>query len=125
MISYLERIAMALISDADIPPPIREYHLEDRWVCDFIWITDKALVMLSIDYGKNKDGKFIDSIKYQQDIEKQNEASIRGYTVIRASKAHMISGQMVEWLKKALNIPPQKDLKTLADLIRGKKSSPT
>lgn len=105
MISYLERIAMALISDADIPSPIREYHLEDRWVCDFIWLMPTCRVMLSIDYGKNKDGKFTDSIKYQQDIEKQNEASLRGYTVIRVSKAHMISGQMVEWLRVALQLP--------------------
>lgn len=103
MISYLERLALSKIEEAGLPEPIREYTFgKGKWYLDFFWLTPTSRVILSIDYGKNKDGKFIDSIKYSQDMESLNEAVLRGYKVIRVTKTHMINGQMVEWLKRAL-----------------------
>ena len=121
--SYLERIASALIKEAGLPEPIREFrfHPVRRWRCDFVWIIGDDFnskfdsfdsihkpkkIILEIEGGiwlGNK-GRHCNPAGYQKDLEKCNEAALLGFTVIRVTKAHMISGQMVEWLRRALDV---------------------
>lgn len=107
--SYLERIALELIKDARLPIPDREFRFSDkgRWRFDFVW--KERMVALEVDGGVfmkisgHTSGRGVTS-----NIEKMNEAVLSGYTVIRATKAHMISGQMTEWLKRALSEQDEK-----------------
>lgn len=104
--NYLARLTLRLITDSGLPIPITEHRIDGNkeLLCDFLWIGDNHRVMLSIDEGKNLEGKQKDSLKLKSDIEKLNEASLLGFTVIRVTKAHMISGQMVNWIKRALKL---------------------
>lgn len=101
--SYLEKIALAMIEEAGLPVPEREFQFCEgrKFRFDFVW--KDIMLALEVDGGVfmkvsgHTSGRGVTS-----NIEKMNEATLAGYTVIRATKAHMISGQMIEWLKRAM-----------------------
>lgn len=120
--SYLERIALALIKDAGLPEPIREYrfHPDRRWRADFVWLISKQKfvfngdqatlqhekqikVMLEVDGGTWMiKGGHTTGQGFQNNCDKLNEAALMGFTVLRVTRTHIQSGQMIEWLKRAL-----------------------
>lgn len=105
--SYLERITAAILKDAGIPTPIREFRFCEarRWRGDFVWVIGNKKVMLEVEGGTfMKNSGHASGTGIQRDIEKGNEAALLGYTVIRATKLHIINGQMLEWIKRALDI---------------------
>jgi hypothetical protein len=103
--SYLEKIALAMIEEAGLPMPEREVkfceHRKFRF--DFCWPDIK--LALEVDGGVfMKVSGHTSGVGVTANIEKMNEATLAGYQVIRATKAHMISGQMIEWLKRAMGV---------------------
>lgn len=110
--SYLERITESLIVEAHLPTPIREFRFteERRWRCDFVWMLPPERlplkgVILEIEGGiwLKKSGHS-SGAGVSRDIEKYNEAALMGFIVLRATKYHLISGQAMEWVKRALNV---------------------
>jgi hypothetical protein len=111
--SYLERITEQLIKDAGLPEPIREFKFcEDRqWRSDFVWLLPPDRlplkgVILEVEGGifMKKSGHNT-GVAITRDIEKGNEAALLGYLVIRSTKYHLITGQTMKWVKRALNLP--------------------
>lgn len=105
--SYLERITEALIKDAGLPTPIREFRLcEDRkWRGDFVWaLTDDRKVLLEVEGAVWSNGRHTRGSGFIKDCEKYNECAIRGFTVIRVTAEHVKNGQMIEWVKRALGV---------------------
>lgn len=105
--SYLERIADALLKEHAIPPPIKEFRLCDdrRWRGDYVWILENKKILLEIEGGTwLKKGGHTTGVGFQNNCEKYNEATLMGFTVLRVTKYHMMNGQMIEWIKRALDI---------------------
>lgn len=105
--SYLERITDALISEAGIQTPIREFRLTEdrRWKCDYVWITPQVKLILEVEGGVfMKKSRHTSGAGFTADCEKYNEAALLGFIVLRVTKYHLISGQAMEWVKRALNI---------------------
>ncbi len=105
--SYLERITDALIVEANLPIPISEFRLCEhrRWKCDYVWITSERKVILEIEGGVWNGGRHVSGKGFTADCEKYNEAALMGFIVLRATKFHLINGQAIAWVKKALQLP--------------------
>lgn len=115
--SYLERIAEALIKEAGLPEPIREFRFCEgrRWRCDFVWLHAHHThgvagryqtigVILEVEGGIWTKSRHTHPQGYTDDCEKYNEAALLGYTVLRVTKYHLINGQAIRWVKTALGI---------------------
>ncbi len=110
--SYLERIASALIKDAGIKPPIKEFRFcpDRRWRADFVWVFDPAEnkkhkgVILEINGAVWTKGKHTYGKQLLDEYEKLNTASMDGWIVIQVGNYHLKNGQMLEWVKRALGI---------------------
>jgi hypothetical protein len=111
--SYLERIAEALIKEAGLPEPIREFHFCEgrRWRCDFVFMypTERFPMkgcILEVEGGLYMPGggRHNRGSSMTADMEKYNEAALLGYTVLRVTKYHLINGQAIRWVKTALGI---------------------
>ena len=117
--SYLERIALALIEDAGLPKPIEEYRFcpERKWRADFVWLFNNQLykvdplldkvtrykgVILEINGAVWTKGKHTYGKQLLDEYEKLNNASLDGWILIQVGNYHMKTGQMIEWLKRAL-----------------------
>lgn len=105
-VSYLERLMDALIEEEKLPTPIREFRLtpERRWRCDYVWITDKIKLILEVEGAVWTKSRHTTGKGFTADCEKYNEAALLGFTVLRVTKYHLISGQAIEWVKRALGI---------------------
>lgn len=108
--SYLERITDALIKEASIRTPIKEFRLcvDRRWRCDYVWMFSEDRfplkgVILEVEGGIwMKKGGHNTGAGITRDIEKYNEAALLGFIVLRAAKEHLVSGEAMVWVKRAL-----------------------
>lgn len=104
--SYLERIMAALIKDATLPAPIREFRLCDdrKWRGDFVWVLpDDKKVLVEVEGGVWSNGRHSRGIGFISDCEKYNEAALRGFVVLRVTKEHIENGKAIEWITRALS----------------------
>lgn len=101
--SHLETMALWALKSHGIPDPELEamFHPTRLWRFDFCW--REQMVALEIEGGiwMAKSGH-TGGTAITRDTEKYNEAQILGWTVLRATKAHIQTGQMVDWVKRAL-----------------------
>jgi hypothetical protein len=105
--SYLERITDALIAEAGLPQPIREFRFHEtrRWRCDYMWMIGSKKIILEIEGGVfMKKSRHTSGAGFTADCEKYNEAVLAGFIVLRVTKYHLISGQAVRWVKRALEL---------------------
>ena len=109
--SYLERITELLIKEAGLPEPIREFRFCEgrRWRCDFVWIFPPERfplkgVILEIEGGIFSKSRHTSGKGFTADAEKYNEAALMGFIVLRVTKYHLITGQAMKWVKRALDI---------------------
>lgn len=108
--SSLELLADNRIERAGLPLPVKEYAFckPRRFRFDRAWLPFSAgpkqatPVALELEGGVYQKGWHQSIERYQSDIEKYNLAALAGWLVIRASVTHVESGQMIEWLSRAL-----------------------
>jgi very-short-patch-repair endonuclease len=72
-----------------------------RWRFDFAWPTHK--VALEIEGGVWSGGRHTRGSGFTKDVEKYNRAAVLGWSVIRATGAHVKSGEAAGWVKDALD----------------------
>jgi hypothetical protein len=98
------------IDAANLPPPRCEYtfHAERRWRFDLDWKPHGHLVACEIDGGiwlQTETGRskgHAHPVRFQQDLEKFNEAALYGWLVIRVTPPMIKDGRAIDWLKRAL-----------------------
>lgn len=94
--------AFALHCRAEGLTPEREYifHHKRRWRFDFAWPAQKIAV--EIEGGIWNGGAHVRGQHFESDCYKYAEAVILGWRVMRFSTAMVISGEAIEFVKRAL-----------------------
>lgn len=88
-----------------IPAPVQEFQFAApvrEWAFDFAWPTFK--VALEIEGGAWTRGRHTRGAGFVGDIEKYNEAWLRGWGVIRATPSHVRSQVAFGWLTRAFGV---------------------
>lgn len=100
--SELERSLLFLLKVEGLPEPSCEvtFHPTRRWRFDFAYLERKVAV--EVEGGLYTNGRHTRGAGYERDLEKYNEAALRGWTVLRFSKAMIEDGRAIETLKKVL-----------------------
>lgn len=101
-----ERSMETQIKWAGLNPPEREYRFApDRmWRFDFAW--PAAHVALEVEGGSWAGGRHVRGQGFERDLEKYNEAGIRGWLVIRVSTAMVDDGRALALVGRALTMRP-------------------
>ncbi|MCI0726625.1 MAG: hypothetical protein L0332_07880 [Chloroflexi bacterium] len=100
------------IRGASLPEPRQEYvfHAERNWRFDLDWKQQGHLVACEIDGGiwlQTSTGRskgHAHPVRFQQDLEKFNEAALYGWLIIRVTPEMIRDGRAIDWLKRALDI---------------------
>jgi hypothetical protein len=79
---------------------VHEYSHERDFRFDFAW--PSQCLAVEVDGGTYSGGRHTRGDGYAEDCEKQNEAVIRGWKVMRVTTAQVDSGQALEWIERAL-----------------------
>lgn len=84
-----------------LPSPVREHRFAHprRWRFDFAWPT--LAVAVEVEGGQWVGGHT--GNRYVSDIEKYNDAAIRGWTVLRVTPAMVEEGTAVGLIERAIN----------------------
>jgi hypothetical protein len=98
------------IEAAGLPEPRREYvfHAERKWRFDLDWKLDGYLVACEVDGGiwmQTKTGRpkgHAHPERFEQDLEKFNEAALYGWLVIRVTPKMLEDGRAIGWLERVL-----------------------
>ena len=95
--------AFALHCRVDGLSPMPEYlfHPKRRWRFDYAF-PDK---MLAVEIEGGVNGRHQRIAGFTGDCVKYSEAAILGWRVIRATTAQVMSGQAIEWVRRALEMP--------------------
>lgn len=88
---------------AKIPEPTLEhrFHGERKWRFDLCWPPEK--LALEVEGGIWVAGRHSRGKGMEADMEKYAEATILGWSVLRASVGQVKDGTAVEWVKRALD----------------------
>lgn len=100
--NYLLRDIRAL----RLPEPTREYEFarpDRRWRFDFAWVAQR--VGAEVDGGIHRlgGGRHQRGVGFERDIEKFNDAVLRGWRVLRFTPDHVRSGYAVGKLEEILH----------------------
>ena len=98
---FLTQLAMLKIQ---VEPEFR-FHPERRWRSD--WRVKATRILIEFEGGLFSKGKGGHSsvTGIHRDIDKYNEAALLGWTVIRITPKHVVSGQALQWVERALRGP--------------------
>ena len=97
-----EGMFLAILKEAGLPLPIREYcfHPSRRWRFDWAWLDYR--VALEWEGGTWSGGRHVRGKGYEEDCRKYSEAAILGWRVLRVTTAMLDRGEVVDLLKRAL-----------------------
>lgn len=86
---------------AKLPEPVREFAFAKprRWRFDFCWPEQR--IALEQEGGVWVRGRHTRGTGYLRDLEKYNEAAVRGYIVIRCTPDQLQDGTAFTWVQKA------------------------
>lgn len=100
--SDLEATMALHIRANNLPEPEREYRFAPprRWRFDFAW--PAAMLALEVEGGVWSTGGHTSGKGFTDDCEKYNEATIRGWRVLRVTGQQVKSGAAVDWLRRAM-----------------------
>lgn len=87
-----------------LPLPVTEYRFaapERRWRFDYAWVEEK--VALEVEGGVWSGGRHTRGSGYLQDMEKYNNAALRGWVLLRCTPKQLITLETLEMVKQALN----------------------
>jgi len=81
---------------------VREYrfHPSRRWRFDFAW--PDHMLAVEVEGGVWVQGRHNRGAGFLADMEKYNEAAIRGWRVLRVAGKHIRGGEAMAWLERAL-----------------------
>ena len=79
-----------------------------RWRFDFAW--PDRLVALEVDGGTHSGGRHVTGAGIEGDSEKFSEAAVLGWRIIRACRVHVMNGDALEWVRRALAMGGDHDL---------------
>jgi len=89
----------------DLPAREVKFHPDRKWRIDFSWVHPKnsvRLIGLEIDGGVFSGGRHTRGTGFTADCEKLNEANLLGWTIFRATAAHVKNGMAIDWIARAL-----------------------
>ena len=100
--SALESRMALHIRALGLPEPECEYRFARprQWRFDFAW--PALLLAVEVEGGSWSGGRHTSGAGFAADCEKYNEATLRGWRVLRVTGAHVKSGAAVEWLRRAV-----------------------
>lgn len=80
-----------------LPVPTYEYRFARprQWKCDMAWITQR--VMLEVEGGVRSAGRHVRPMGFVRDIEKYNNATIRGWHLLRCEPADILKRRQWIW----------------------------
>jgi hypothetical protein len=95
------RIFLALLRDAGIPPPVCEHRFDTvrKWRYDYAWPARK--VALEVEGGVWTGGRHTRGSGFLRDLEKYNAAALAGWTVLKCTPSTLCSAATVEMVKRA------------------------
>lgn len=98
----LERALAFHIAAAKLPKPTRQhrFHPSRLWRFDFAWPSHKFAV--EVDGGIWIHGGHSRGSGQLADMEKQAEAVILGWRLIRVADRHLRTGQAIDWITRGL-----------------------
>ncbi len=84
-----------------LPPPMREYRFHDarKWRIDFCWPAERIAV--EVEGGIHSNGRHNRGAGFLADIEKYNELSLMGYTLLRFATEQVRDGSAIATLRRA------------------------
>jgi very-short-patch-repair endonuclease len=83
-----------------LPTPDRQFrfHLTRKWRADFRWPT----LIVEVDGGAYIHGRHTTGRGYEDDRERDAEAMMMGYRVLRVTPKQVTSGQALAWIEALL-----------------------
>lgn len=90
---------------AGLPLPVREFRFaapEREWEADFAWPDEK--IILEVEGGAWSGGRHTRGSGYLKDMEKYNNATLRGYRLFRCTPSTLCKSATIELLKQAMEI---------------------
>lgn len=96
-------LLLALLAEAHVPTPTVQYRFAPprRWRFDLCWPAPQ-MVALEVEGGVWTQGRHTRGSGFIGDIEKYNEAAIRGWLLVRVSYAMIGDGSAVAVIGRAL-----------------------
>lgn len=90
------------IRAAKLPEPVREFkfHPVRKWRFDFCW-PDKMLAV-EVEGGVWSNGRHTRGNGFTEDCAKYNQATLRGWRILRFTPDAIESGEALEMIEKAL-----------------------
>jgi len=98
---------IALVKRAGLPEPRREYYFarpQRRWRFDYAWPDQK--LALEVEGGAWTNGRHTRGAGFLADIAKYNDATLRGWRLLRVSPSQLIDLQTMTMLERALRSVP-------------------
>lgn len=85
-----------------LPEPVREFLFAPprKWRFDLCWVDQ--LLAVEIDGGTYSGGRHTRGAGFEADCEKQAEAVLRGWRLIRVTTRHVEDGTALQWIERAL-----------------------
>lgn len=102
--SQLEAALLHQITAARLPIPEREYrfHPKRKWRLDFCWPDRKPPLAVEVEGGLWVQGRHNRAKSMVADMEKYNELSLMGYTLLRVPGDWVKSGRALNEIERAL-----------------------
>lgn len=99
-----DTLFFAACQKAGVPEPVTEhrFHPMRRWRFDYAW--PDCTVALEVEGGvwSRKRGRHVRGRGYIGDMEKYNEASLRGWTLIRVTPDQLFEAATMDMLTRAM-----------------------
>jgi len=113
---------LSLLRQRELPQPVAEFrfHPERRWRIDFCW--PELKVALEVEGGALSGGRHTSGMGFVKDMEKYNELSLHGYTLIRCipSTTNIDSILMRGEIKSDLRLLSEPFMDNLEALLRSR-----
>jgi hypothetical protein len=93
------------VKAAGLPAPIQEHRFAPprRWRFDYAW--PEQMVALEVEGGAFTQGRHTRGAGYVKDMEKYNEAALRGWVVLRVTPKQL--SRAVSLIERAFALPPR------------------
>lgn len=101
--SNLEQTIARQINMAGLPTPEREFkfHHARKWRLDFAW--PDFLIALEVEGGVWNKGRHTRPQGFENDVEKYNAATARGWSLYRATVSTINNGTALDTIAEAIN----------------------
>ena len=89
---------------AGLPEPKRQFrfHPTRRWSADFCWPDPEMRLIVEVDGAVYVAGAHTRGKGYEDDRERDAEATVMGYRVIRCTPSQVKSGKALDWIEALL-----------------------